>query len=1248
MKRLTTLLIALAALPLAVTAQDYKTMMNDMNVNFYDVCEAAEAYFEVHGKGKGSGWKGYQRWRYANEYKYYPSGDRSNVDPYFVKHAYEEFLRNTPQARSSFPNGWIDRGPYDANNITSHYAPGIGRVEHFWVDASNPNTIYLGSRSGGFWATNDGGQNWFNSTDYMVASGCNTITASPTNSDSVLVNIQNASNQASHGIHRSVDGGMTWTITNFIPDNLGWGGFGDNTRVYRVAYHPTIPDLIFVGTSKGLYRSDDNLSTWTQQYPNGDITRIQFHPTDPNIVYIYDNDGSATNDDAILISTDAGQSFVNSNTAVGNNGAHLFISVSPDCPNCIFVGSSNGVWKSTDLGQNFTFMMNPPSACGGYAVSDVDTTHMVYGYVDLEASNDGGQSFQQRTWWANGSPDSTYIHADMRWAQCVNGVFYVATDGYLAKSADNGLSWERISDGTGIRESYAAGLSQSNSEVWMSGSQDNGTSIHLETGWIEWNGGDGMEAIVQTLNDSWMIGSWQYGTRNRTKDRGLTWHGVGTPQDGYWVAPMFFDPNQHMRVYHFSDSTFVSDAFGTGWTYLGSPQMGNMTRATIAENNSNRIIVTAGGNIRLSQDAGQTYADISGLSLPNHWIQDVVFDPNDDNTIVVVFARYQNDGEKVFISHNSGLTWQNITYNLGDIPCRSVIVDHTDASNIYVGTEIGVYTMPMGGTTWTPYKTNLPNVSINELEIQYATNTLRAITWGRGIWDYTLVGRNDHPNILTTTITDPPTESTPAAGDDQYVTSVISYPNALSSVYLQWSTGAPTFDSTIVMNNTVDSTWVSAAPIPAYAEGTDMYFKVFAVGAAGDTTETYKYHYRIQQGCVSNGNMTWQTSVTLVDFEDINRASGKTQPYTDYRSTDSTTVQLTETYPITVNVNTDGPYTLHTRVWIDWNQDFDFEDPGEEYDMGTTNNTPDGPTGNSPLMITIPSNASLGKTIMRVATKYNSAPTPCETGYDGEVEDYTIIVDPYCPITYGTLTATACNDYTAPSGMVLSSSGTYTDVIPNVYGCDSVISIDLTVNYDGVETLNETGCYTYALNGQTYTSSGTYTQQLQTVLGCDSTINLNLTINTVDTSVSVNAITLTANASGASYQWMKCGVGLVTGETNQSFTPISNGSYAVIVTENGCSDTSACFPITSVGIDDLLTPEGVTVYPNPSNGAFTLELEAVVDVRITIYNGIGQVVYDQQHAGQQLIPIALEPVPGVYHVQLETSAGTLQRQLVIE
>jgi hypothetical protein len=841
-----TAILLLGFLTVFAQKKSYKEMMYDHSVNFYDVVKEAEQYFENREKGKGSGWKGFERWRNENESKFYPSGDRSHTDPYLVSKAYERLQGLTPKTKASASTQWKDLGPYDANNVTSHYSPGIGRVESFWINPNNTQHMYLGSRSGGFWKTDNDGNSWKNTTDYLVATGVNTIAVSPTNPDSILINVQNAGNYLTHGVYRSTDGGDNWTLSNFSPANLGWGGLGSSVRVYKIVYHPRISDLIFIGTSRGIYRSDDNLQTWTSLYSSGDITDIEFHPTQDSIVYIYDNDFNASGGgNVIRVSTDLGLNYSNSGSLSGNSGSQAYISVSPQCPDCVFIASNNGVWKSQNQGTNFILLNNPSQSCRGFAVSDLDTLSMVYGYVDLEASANGGSSFSQVTWWANSNPDQTYVHADLRTAESVNGVFYVGTDGYLARSNNGGFSWERLNDGTGIRENYALGASQSNKYVHMVGSQDNGTSVLNQSGWIEWNGGDGMEAIIQPLNEDWMIGSWQYGSRNRTTNGAQTRSFLQGTGDGDWQAPLLLDPNFQMRVYHFNDTMWVSEEFGDQFTFVNYPVMGNLKVAAIAENNSNIIAIARNSVIRISTDAGQNFVNIRN-NLPNYSITDIAFDPKRDSTILVTYNRFVDDGQKVFISHDLGDTWSNITYNLSDMPLRTAVIDYSDSAYIYVGGEIGVYYKSMAGTQWNIYNPNLPNVTVKDLEIQYGSNGLKAATWGRGLWEYKLVGRNNYPSILTTSIPDKPTQDQPKENVPQKVTSVISYNGALSSVYVKWSVGKPTLDNTIQMTNLQDSTWQSTTALPRYAMDSIMYFKVYAVGNNNDTTETYKFMYTVR------------------------------------------------------------------------------------------------------------------------------------------------------------------------------------------------------------------------------------------------------------------------------------------------------------------------------------------------------------------------------------------------------------------
>ncbi|WP_304157572.1 T9SS type A sorting domain-containing protein, partial [Mesonia mobilis] len=173
------------------------------------------------------------------------------------------------------------------------------------------------------------------------------------------------------------------------------------------------------------------------------------------------------------------------------------------------------------------------------------------------------------------------------------------------------------------------------------------------------------------------------------------------------------------------------------------------------------------------------------------------------------------------------------------------------------------------------------------------------------------------------------------------------------------------------------------------------YWRVKAFNPCSETEFANFFEFQISDCsvCPSEGNLDYDTATTLVNFNTINNPtpSNKENAYNDFTDI-STQVVIGETYDMTININTGGNYICGTLVWIDWNQNCSFDDPGEEYDLGAALNVADGITNNSPLGITAPDDAALGETIMRVSTRYEVYPEACGIGFDGEVEDYTVIV----------------------------------------------------------------------------------------------------------------------------------------------------------------------------------------------------------------------------------------------------------------
>lgn len=250
------------------------------------------------------------------------------------------------------------------------------------------------------------------------------------------------------------------------------------------------------------------------------------------------------------------------------------------------------------------------------------------------------------------------------------------------------------------------------------------------------------------------------------------------------------------------------------------------------------------------------------------------------------------------------------------------------------------------------------------------------------------------------------------------------------------------------------------------------------------------------------------------------------------------------------------------------------------------------------------------------------------------------------------ITEFACGSYTVPSGdETYTMSGVYNDTIPNMFGCDSVLTINLTIGQASTSSISETACgsYTVPSGDETYSTSGIYNDTIPNLAGCDSVITINLTINTVNIGVSQNANELTADASGAAYQWIDCNNGNadIPGETGQTYIATSNGDYAVIVTENGCTDTSACYNVNGIG---LAESDGLALvlYPNPGSGIIHLQANQNLNNSVQVLNAVGAMVYSENITGQNTILDLTNLESGVYYLHYTESGNSGTIRFVIQ
>ena len=182
-------------------------------------------------------------------------------------------------------------------------------------------------------------------------------------------------------------------------------------------------------------------------------------------------------------------------------------------------------------------------------------------------------------------------------------------------------------------------------------------------------------------------------------------------------------------------------------------------------------------------------------------------------------------------------------------------------------------------------------------------------------------------------------------------------------------------------------------------------------------------------------------------------------------------------------------------------------------------------------------------------------------------------------------------------------------------------------------------------------AGGTISIQANNACGASTaqTLAVTATVIPVNT-VTTNQSTITADAAGVNYQWIDCGNNTqINGASAQSFTAITNGSYAVIVSQNGCADTSLCTPLSILGLKNTYVTKTLQITPNPSNGNITIaagENESII--AISIVDVLGNRVFQQKQPTLSLVKLQLDLKPGLYLVETTGSVSSYVRKLIIK
>lgn len=681
---------------------------------------------------------------------------------------------NTSKMYASAQSGGLFKSTNGGSTWTSINSSATTGYD-FQFKPGDTNTIYASGT--GFYVSTDGGLTFdtgdglgawtqeyvSGSTDWTTSDSNQNNTASPrTGNGLALFYIGNFSQPKTRLVTPSLNlAGAVNPRVNFSYTNVNWDGDIDELRVFYKA-------------SAG--------GNWTQiaEY-TAEVTSwsdITLNLPNPTVDYYVAFEGTSnygrglTLDDISVEDNNLGTVFSDGFETAPNSfstGVKM-IGISADDPSVVYVVEADGnvfggFHKSTDSGVNFTELSHPFQNYFGYDTNgfdnlgqaprdmaitvnpnDVNDVHIAG--INTWRSTNGGISFSISSQWTPGGASNEnigYCHADVDIMQFfgtgANTKLFVGSDGGIFKADDptsvNSDYYMDLTPGLGIRQFYRIGISQTDPVIVTGGSQDNGSSVLRADGnWYDWWGADGMEGFVDKNNSQILYGTSQFGSFVKSIDGGddvinvAQPDGKGGQNNWNWVVPFEQDPIVQNTIYCAFDQVYKSIDSGVNWTAISQNFGDDIDELKIAPTDSNKMYLAVDGVFWYTSNGGLNWTQ-SGLNLSGGQVNSIAVHPTEPDKIAIAVT----NSNKVYVSTNGGLSFTAIPWDLPNFSAQAVAWQNNAEDGLYVGMNYGIYYTDNDlGNTWIPFNNGLPNVRINELEINSADNRLYAATYGRGLW----------------------------------------------------------------------------------------------------------------------------------------------------------------------------------------------------------------------------------------------------------------------------------------------------------------------------------------------------------------------------------------------------------------------------------------------------------------------------------------------------------------------------------
>jgi photosystem II stability/assembly factor-like uncharacterized protein len=699
-------------------------------------------------------------------------GDRGRIDPERrLRRVAAEYERHSAEAGAARrgPLGtlgalpeWVSLGPTN----------GAGRMTAIAPVPGAPGTAYAGAAGGGVWKTTDGGGSWVPLTDGLHDLAVGALAVAPSNPSRIYVGTGEGGYGQSFipgiGLVKSDDGGATW----ILPDSVV------ATAFYRILVHPARPDEIVAGTNAGAFRSTDGGATWTNVISRtayGEVADMVRDPRDPAVLYASTWCAAGGCDflsARVLRSTDGGATWSDRSAGLPSTGRgrteRTSLAISPSDPGVLYAARGvrdlvvtgetfSHIYKTTDSGaswKDLTSLAASPTAAhylgsqsyydNSIVVSPNDSNVVIAGGVTYVRSTDAGATFANQF--------SNSLHVDVHDLRYEGSTLWIANDGGIWTSEDDGKTATPHNAGLVTRQFYSVANDPSNRDRIIAGSQDNGTVQRLTSGtvWRGVEGGDGLQCVIHPLSSEIAWVSIQGGLIERTHGAGSAdaprFEIVTPPYEADETVPFVtvvrLDPREPGALYSASSRVWRSRDGGDTWRPLptatadGSSWDETATIRAIAlpSDDSPVVMVAKGNGVFRSANRGETW--VSGSGLPGGLVTHVEIDPGDPSTAFACIAT--TTGPPLYRTADGGLTWTPSASGLPLFAAQVVRFSPTDANEMFCGTDVGVFRSTDRGASWTRAGAGLPASSVHDVRIFDDGSLVRVATYGRGIWELRL------------------------------------------------------------------------------------------------------------------------------------------------------------------------------------------------------------------------------------------------------------------------------------------------------------------------------------------------------------------------------------------------------------------------------------------------------------------------------------------------------------------------------